>query len=50
MKKWFHAMQGLFQQLSIYGDQSSGYMLVLSSETVCNFMTFINIDLGTCNL
>ena len=34
MKKWFYAMQGLFQQLSTYGDQNSSYILVLSSESV----------------
>ena len=33
-KKWYYTMQGLFQQLCIYGDQSSSYILVLSSESV----------------
>ena len=34
LKKSYYAMQGLFQQLSIYGNQTNSDTLVLLSESV----------------
>ena len=44
MKKWYYAMQGLFQKLSIYGGGGAVIYFYLHLRVFdWNFMTFLSI-------